>query len=143
MKTIHSIVEMLSHEGTNVVDIIRAVGREVEKQAGSGYRLRPHDANLASAWVGLDGDNEEDEVPQYVELTFESGAEMRLDDLQGMFGMWKNVPASPDGEPHVVKFRYDKAGETYLILLYATLSGEAGDSRSVVKELVIQREERL
>lgn len=143
METIDSIVTLLGSDRTTVEDVIGALGPVIEKQAGSGYQVKPRDERLVTAWMGIDADSDTEEVLRYVELTFLPSVGVCLDDLREGFGHWTKVPARPEGKPFVVKFRHDDPNKQYLIILYATLSGEANVPTTTIKELVIQREERL
>jgi hypothetical protein len=140
--TIRTIVEILAQEKSTVEQLAGAIGRITEKERRR-YRLAPVDDRFEAARLGFEpGPGEE--KPRYVELRLRADAVLRVTELAEAFGKGeKGVAPPPPGSPHQLRFRFDRAGDAYLVTLDASLTGPEGADSTKVESLNIRREERM
>jgi hypothetical protein len=134
--------ELMCRRETTVQDLAARLGRPLEKQAGAGYRFAPLDQRILGMWLGIDV-RDGIETPRYLEVRFQPSAAPALADVQREFGTPKVLPAAPEGDPYIVRFRYDRKEHPYIGFVFAGLSAPPDDPAARVLRLTIRREERL
>jgi hypothetical protein len=134
--------ELLCRRDTTLQDLAARLGRPLEKQAGAGYRFAPLDQRIHGMWLGVEA-RDGAEALRYLEVQFRPSAAPAAADVQREFGAPKVLPAVPESDPHVVRFRYDRGEHPFIGFIFAGLSAPPEDPAARVLRLTIRREERL
>jgi hypothetical protein len=139
--TITSIVEKLVQDNATVESLAHALGRITEKERRR-YRLAPADERFREARIGFESGGG-GEKPRYIDLLLHSNAVLRVADLAAAFGTAEEAIPSPEGNPHGVRFRFDKPHFPFLAVIDASLTGLPDDPATKIESLTIRREERI
>ena len=138
------LTESLVEQRATVPDIAAQVGDVEEHQEGAGYDLRPGDKRFSEAFLGIDDDGPNGaERPRYVDLTVAPGTDMKLSELENLFGAWKQLPARRRGKAPPARFMYDRPQFPFLGVVHAYASSRPDDPAARLERILIRREERI
>ena len=146
MTTIQSLAEALLQKNATVTGIALQIGgREVEREPGEGYGFVPADTRFRHAWLGVEADDERGrETPVDLELTVRPEANLRIAELERVFGTYRPVPPLPGGgKPFRIAFYYDPPDLPGEAAIFATLSDEPEKQQAHVTEILIRKDEPL
>lgn len=132
--------DLLSQEVT-VDRLIRRLGKVLEKQSGSGYRLLPIDPLFREVWLGVE--ESQGETPRYIELMLSQPSPLTMAQMNTVFGEWTLLPRRDYNAPIVIQYVYDRVELFFEGVILLSLSNEPDAPDTRILAITIRREERM